>query len=162
MMKNLLISLGLFLGTVVAVAQPELKGTATELAQYLNGVPRIVALRGEAELKQPADRAQVLLRVVTESKSLQEASRLNQEARARMLRTLAERGVPAERVQAAKFSSTPKYGVFSEKAKSYRVDNLVKISATDEKEFQASPVSWMPGLKFVTRASSLSTPTRRS
>jgi uncharacterized protein YggE len=54
-----------------------------------------------------------------------------------MLRTLAERGIPADRVQASKFSSTPKYGLFGEKAKSYRVENVVKISANDEKEFQA-------------------------
>jgi uncharacterized protein YggE len=40
-------------------------------------------------------------------------------------------------VQASKFSSTPKYGLFGDKAKSYRVENFVKITAQDEKEFQA-------------------------
>lgn len=127
----------ILIAVAATAAEPELKGTAAELAQYLNTAPRTVALTGEAELKKASDRALLFLRVVTENKSLQEASRLNQEIRAKMLRTLAERGVPADRVQASKFSSTPKYGVFGEKAKSYRVENVVKISANDEKEFQA-------------------------
>lgn len=118
-------------------AEPELKGSASELAAYLTGVPRLVALSGEAELKVPADRAEISLKVVTENKSLHEASRANQEIRARLLRTLAEQGVPNERVKASRFSSTPKYGAFREKARSYRVENVVRISAHDEKEFQA-------------------------
>ncbi len=40
-------------------------------------------------------------------------------------------------IQAARFSSTQKYGFFAEKAKSHRVDNFLKITVRDEKEFQA-------------------------
>jgi len=123
-------------GTIVH-AEPEIKGTATELSQYLNTVPRTVRLTGEAEVKVPADRVLISVRVVTENKSLQEASRANQELRAKMQRSLAEKGIPAERIHASKFSSTPKYGMFGERAKSYRVENVVKITAQDEKEFQA-------------------------
>ena len=118
-------------------AEPELKGSPAELAVYLTGVPKLVSITGEAELKVPADRAFISLRVVTENKSLQEASRANQEIRARILRTLAEQGIPNERVKPSKFSSTPKYGIFGEKAKSYKVENTVKITTQDEKEFQA-------------------------
>jgi len=118
-------------------AEPEVKGSPAELTAYLAGVPKLVSISGEAELKLPADRALISLKVVTESKSLQEASRANQEVRARILRTLSDHGVPSERVKASKFSSTPKYGMFREKAKSYRVENIVKITAQDEKEFQA-------------------------
>lgn len=117
-------------------AEPELKGTATELAAYLAGVPQTASLTGEAELKVPADRAALALKVVTESRSLLDASRANQEIRARMLRTLAQQGVPNERVKASRFSSTPRYGAFREKAKSYRVENVVRITAHDEQEFQ--------------------------
>ena len=118
-------------------AEPEVKGSPAELTAYLAGVPRLVSISGEAELKLPADRALISLKVVTENKSLQEASRANQEIRAKILRTLAEHGLPNERVKPSRFSSTPKYGVFREKAKSYRVENTVKITAQDEKEFQA-------------------------
>ncbi len=118
-------------------AEPEIKGTPTELAQYLPHLPRLVSLAGESELKVAADRALISLKVVTENKSLQEASRLNQELRAKILKALADKGVPSDRVQPSKFSSTPKYGLFGDKAKSYRVENVVKIKAQDEKEFQA-------------------------
>jgi uncharacterized protein YggE len=127
----------LCLVVVAARAETELKGTAVELSAYLAGVPKLVSLSGESELKVPADRALISLKVLTENKALQEASRANQEIRARILRTLAEQGIPNERVKPSRFSSTPKYGVFREKAKSYRVENTVKITAQDEKEFQA-------------------------
>lgn len=136
-MKLTPIAIGLLLTATTLVAEPEIKGTATELAQHLANVPRLVTLAGEAELKVPADRAVVSLKVVTENKSLQEASRLNQELRGKLIKSLTDRGVPGDRVQSSKFSSTPKYGVFGEKAKSYRVENVVKVKTQDEKEFQA-------------------------
>lgn len=136
MWKSIIIS-SLTLFAVQLRAEPELKGTPAELTGYLTGVPKLVNLTGEAELKIAADRALISVKVVTENKSLQEASRANQEIRARILRTLAEQGIPNERVKPSRFSSTPKYGVFQEKAKSYRVENTVKITAQDEREFQA-------------------------
>ncbi len=54
-----------------------------------------------------------------------------------MIKVLDGQGIPAARIQASKFSSTPKYGIFGGKAKSYRVENVVKITALDEEEFQA-------------------------
>lgn len=137
-MKTTKLLLTLLLAARTTVhAEPEIKGTATELTQYLTAIPHTVELVGEAEVKLPADQAIVSVRVVTEHKSLQEASRANQELRAKMLLGLAEQGIPTERVKASKFSSTPKYGVFGEKPKSYRVENIVKITTKDEKEFQA-------------------------
>jgi len=137
-MKPIALTLAaLLIGGLALQAEPELKGTAVELTQYLNGMPRTVGLVGDGEVKVPADRASISVKVVTENKSLQEASRVNQELRAKLARVLAERGIPAGRIQASKFSSTPKYGMFGEKAKSYRVVNTVKITAQDEQEFQA-------------------------
>lgn len=118
-------------------AEPEIKGTAAELTEHLKSMPRTVLLTAESEVKVPSDRALISLAVVTEHRSLQEASRANQELRAKMIKTLEGQGIPTERIKASKFSSTPKYGMFGEKAKSYRVENVVKITAHDEKEFQA-------------------------
>jgi hypothetical protein len=117
-------------------AETEITGTPAELIQHLSSLPGVVLLTGEGEVKAPSDRALISLAVVTENRSLQEASRANQDIRARMIRTLGEQGIPAERIQASTFSSTPKYGVFGDKAKSYRVENVVKITAQDEREFQ--------------------------
>jgi uncharacterized protein YggE len=118
-------------------AEPELKGSSAELSAYLTSVPKTVSIVGESEVKVTADRALIALKVVTENKSLQEANRANEEIRAKIIKTLGEHGIPADRVKPSKFSSTPKYGVFKEKAKSYLIENIVRITAQDEKEFQA-------------------------
>jgi uncharacterized protein YggE len=117
-------------------AEPELKGSAAELTGFLAGMPKVVVITGESELKVPADHAIVALKVSNESKSLAEALRLNQESRNKLLNYLKKQGIPEERVQAAKFSSTPKFGWLSEKAKSYRVENFLKVTVHDDKEFQ--------------------------
>ena len=48
-------------------AEPEIKSTASELAQYLKAMPRTVTLTGESDVKMAADRAIVSIRVVTET-----------------------------------------------------------------------------------------------
>jgi uncharacterized protein YggE len=121
----------------LSAAEPELKGSPTELASYLATVPKLVSVSGESELKVTADRAVVSLRAITEHKTLQETLRANQEARAKLVAWLKERGVPADRIQASKFSSTTRTGVFTDKAKSYRVENVLNVKVQDEKEFQA-------------------------
>ena len=126
-------------------ADTEIKGTPAELSNYLSGIPKIVVIAGEAEVLAPADKAIVSLKVSTESKALHDTLRANQEIRSRLADYLQKQGIPADRVKPAKFSSTPKFGLFGEKAKSYRVDNLVKVAVQDEKELQiaASAVdSW--------------------
>src|SRR5258708_1180152 len=132
-------------------ADPALKGTASELTQYLNCLPKTVTITGEAEVKVPADKAIVSLKVTTESKAFEGALRSNQEVRGKLLGQLKKQGIAAERVQASRFSSTPRFGWFGEKAKSYRVDNLVKITVQDEKEFQiaASMVDSFPEVQYV-------------
>ena len=119
-------------------AEPELKGSAGELAAYLATVPRTVSVAGESEVKVQADRAVVSLKVTSENRSLQDALRLNQEVRNKIINSLTDSGLAPDRVQASKFSSTPQYGMFKEKAKSYRVENILKITVRDEKEFQAA------------------------
>ena len=119
-------------------AEPELKGSAGELAAYLAAVPRTVAVTGESEVKVQADRAVISLKATTENRSLQDALRLNQEIRNKIINSLTDSGLAPDRVQASKFSSTPKYGIFKEKAKSYRVENILKITVREEKEFQAA------------------------
>jgi uncharacterized protein YggE len=146
------LNLLLFILTCSAVAaEPEIKGTASELAQYLNSLPKSVTIVGEGEVKVPADKAIVSLKVTTESKALEGALRSNQEVRGKLLGHLKKQGSASERVQASRFSSTPRFGWFGEKAKSYRVDNLVKITVQDEKEFQtaASMVDSFPEVQYV-------------
>jgi uncharacterized protein YggE len=135
-MKSAILVL-LLLAAAAVAAETELKGTPDQLTAYLSGLPKLVSIVGESEVKVPADRALVTLKISTESKSLQESLRLNQEARGRVGSFLKENGFGTNQIQAARFSSTQKYGIFAEKAKSHRVDNFLKITVRDEKEFQA-------------------------
>ncbi len=130
-----LIALALVLA-VSAPAETELKGNPKELASYLAQLPQMVSITGESEVKVPADKAEVTIKVTTESKSLSEALRLNQEARGRVAAFLLGNGFSTNQIQGAKFSSTQKSGWFSEKAKNHRIDNFLKIVVRDEKEFQ--------------------------
>ena len=119
-------------------ADTEIKGTPTELAQYLNGVPKTVMVTGDAEVRVPAHRAVLSLRVTTENRSLQEALRANNDVRAKLSDQLKKQGISADRIQSSKFSSTPKFGIFGEKAKSYRIENVMRVAVQDDKEFQSA------------------------
>ena len=119
-------------------ADTEIKGTPAELAQYLNGVPKTVLVTGESEVRVPAHRAVLSLRVITENRSLQEALRANNDLRGKIAEHLKRQGIGADRVQASRFSSTPKFGIFGEKAKSYRVENVLRVAVQDDKEFQSA------------------------
>lgn len=131
--------------------EPELKGSPGELAQYLSGMPRTARVVGEGEVKVPADRAVVTLKITTDTRSLATALRLNQETRAKLLELLKSKEIPSEHVQASKFSSTPKFGWFSEKAKSYQVENVVKVTVNGEKEFQTvgTAVDTLPEVQYM-------------
>jgi uncharacterized protein YggE len=118
-------------------AEPELKGSATELAAYLASLPKPVVITAEGEAKAQADKATITLRVVTDGRGLQPTIKANQEGKNRLVSFLKERGVSEDRIQSSRFSSTPKHGLFSDKAKSYRVENQLKVSVLDDKEFQA-------------------------
>jgi uncharacterized protein YggE len=133
------------------LADTEIKGTPAELSQYLSGIPKNVIIVGEGEVRLPADKAIVSLKVSTESKALHETLRLNQEIRAKLVDFLQKQGIPADRVKPSRFSSAPKFGLFGEKAKSYRVDNLVKVAVQDERELQiaSSAVDSWPEVQFV-------------
>src|SRR5215471_7891777 len=120
MKTYLLISIVTVSLSLTTRAEPELKGTPTELSRYLRDVPsretpKTVSIMGEAELRVPADQAVVTLKVTTENKSLHEALRLNQDIRTKLIASLKSHNMPAERVHASKFSSTPKFGLFGEK-----------------------------------------------
>src|SRR5688500_7614991 len=124
MRNTFLLAATLSIAISTAAADLALKGSPAELATHLANVPKLVSVVGESEVRVPADRAALTLKVTTEHKTLQEALRANQEVRGKMIAALKERGIPPERVQASKFSSTPRRGVFGDKAKSYRIEYL--------------------------------------
>jgi len=136
-MRNIILTFFIVLLTFpAAFAEPELKGSPSELSDYLASIGNYVTLSGESEVKVQADRAIVSIRVVTEDRSLHKALKSNQDLRTTIFGTLEKGGISADRISASRFSSTPQYGLFGKKPASYKVENLVKITIKDEKEFQ--------------------------
>ena len=96
----------------------------------------MVSVSGEGEVKAQADRAVLSFKVSTEAKSLRDALQANQLVRGKLAGFFKEHGIESGRVQAARFSSTEKHSVFTEKIKSHRVENLVKVTVQNEAEFE--------------------------
>ena len=138
-MRLVLVTVGiLHLVAFSLFGEPEIKGTASELAQFINGAVKTASVGGESEIRVAASRAVLTLAVITENKLLQEALRANADVRTKVIAQLKQQGISADRIQSSKFSSTPKFGLFGDKAKSYRVENVMRISIQDEKEFRSA------------------------
>ncbi len=127
-MKHILLSIAALslvtAGTFPVHAEPEITGKPSELSAFL-------------DKSKPVDRALVTMKVSTENKSLADAIGANRALRARLVDALAAKRIPADRVTASKFSSTPTLRWLGDKVKSYKVENLVQVSVKDEAEFQA-------------------------
>ena len=138
-MKTLILTLIAFAALQSQLyADAELKGQPSELTAFLTALPPTVNVSGEGEVKAQADRAILTFNVSTEARSLHDALQANQAMRYKLASLLKERGIEASRIQTGRFSSTQKHGVFSEKIKSHRVDNMVKVTVHSEQEFQAA------------------------
>lgn len=117
-------------------AEPTLKGTPSELTQYLSTLPNTIKLYGEAEMDVPVKKGIVSFKISTEESHLKEALSKNQQLKDNIVSSLVKQGISADDITGAKFSSTPESGFWSKKAASYKVDNTLKITIHNEKEFQ--------------------------
>jgi uncharacterized protein YggE len=118
-------------------AEVELNGNPQELTAYLSTIPETVMIEGRAEKKLPADRAVIHLKVTTENKSMDAALSANRLLREEITTKLLAAGLTTNRIQAAQFSSTPESGFFSDKVRSYKVQNTMKATVVNEAEFRA-------------------------
>ncbi len=132
-MRTTALILSLMLVAPKIQAEPELKGTPTELAAYLAALPRIVSVTGESQVTAEADHALVHLRIMTENKSWQEAVRLNEEARSKLVLSLKERGVRMDQIEFPRFPFVDKRGPSAEKQKNHQVETIVVVRITDRK-----------------------------
>lgn len=135
-MRSILAAVIVLSLTGVVCAEPSLTGTASELANYLSAVPQSVAVTGKAEIKVAADRAVLTLKVITEDKTLTGALKKNQGIRNDVKTSLEKGGIAADRIKGSRFSSTPNYGLWSDKVRSYKVENIITVKVSDEGEFQ--------------------------
>lgn len=120
--------------TSEAFSAPQLNGTPKELASYLNGVKKTVTISASADRVVVSDRAIVRLMVKNENTSLARALKENTDIRD-VIKTQTQRaGVEPGNIRDSKFSTTPQFGIFGEKPKSYTVENIVTIEITSERQ----------------------------
>lgn len=126
----------LLISTFPLFAEVELNGNPQELTAYLSTIPETVMIEGRAEKKLPADRAIIQLKITTEDKSMDASLAANRRLREEITAKLLAAGVTTNRIQAAKFASTPETGFFSDKVRSYKVQNTMKATVVNEAEFR--------------------------
>ncbi|MBE9515780.1 MAG: SIMPL domain-containing protein [Proteobacteria bacterium] len=128
-------------GVLLMAVQPlwatELKGSPSELSNYLLDQRKIVTIYGESEIKAEADKAIFTLTIKTEDDKYNEALTKNREMAKQVEKRLKSSGVRAADIKVARFSSTPGYGWFKDKPTSYEVNNDMKVTIRNNKQIQA-------------------------
>jgi uncharacterized protein YggE len=135
-MRNVLAIISVLVLATNTLAEPTVTGTPAELTSYLQPSPQTVRVTGRAELKVQADRATIQLKVTTVDKSLQAALKKNMAVRAQVKAALEKGGIPSDRIRGSQFSSTPNQSFFSDKVKSYKVENIIQVDVSGETQFQ--------------------------
>lgn len=124
----------LLLFSTLSLAEPELKGSPSELTSYLQNIPSTIEVIGQSEIDANADNAIVTLVVKTKDKMLSEAIKANQSIRSKITSFLTSKGFKATNITSSKFSSTPEYGFFGNKPDNYKVNNAILLTINSEKE----------------------------
>lgn len=119
-----------------AQAQVQFQGTEEELAAKLASLPRLVSLNGTAEIRTNANRARIDLLVTTEKRSLDEALAENATKRGALAAALRERGFAADQIQNSDFASSQRTGIFTDKIRSYRIENHLIVTVRTPEQFR--------------------------
>ncbi len=133
-LTSLLISVLLF-GTMAVFGEPELSGTSSELAEYLDDIPRTIVLNSKNELKVNADKAVVKLKLITESEKMSEAMNKMKNLRMMIKEKLLAAGILNKNVASSKFSSVPQVRWLSGKTKKHIVSNQYTIDINKQQHF---------------------------
>lgn len=131
----LIVSSLLFSSNIMAT--PELKGAPEELRQFLHPQEKTMSVSASAEKTAYTDLAIVSVVVKTEEKLLSNAIAKNSELRERLTMSLVAQGLDKTKIKSSEFSSSPQYGWFGDKPKSYSVVNRMAIRIEDGKSLEA-------------------------
>ncbi len=134
MKKTIILLLFAFSSSVLAT--PELKGHPDELRQFIYPKGKIVSLYAHAEEKAYSDKAIISLVISTDDKTLAQSLAMNNQLRQGISKKLVAAGIGQEHIKSSKFSTSPEYGWFSKKPKSYKVINRMAITITEEAQLQ--------------------------
>lgn len=130
------LSLMLLLASVAVSAAPELKGSPDELRGFLHPNNRTMSISESAEKTAYSDIALVHLVISTEEDLLSEAMSENSRLRSTIRERLVAKGIAADQINSARFSSVPQYGWFGKKPDSFKVVNRMVIRIQSEQHLQ--------------------------
>jgi len=119
-----------------AHAETELKGSPEELRQFLHPVEHTVTLTGTHEDTAYSDKAIISLVITTEADRLSDSMESNSRLRTTIAQSMIDAGVSPEEINTSKFSSSPQFGWFGSKPKSFEVVNRMSVGITDEAHLQ--------------------------
>jgi uncharacterized protein YggE len=111
---------------------PELKGSPEELSAFLQQPLPTVNIVGRAEESAYADKAKITLIITTEDKLMATALTTNGTVRESITKQFVAAGIPEDSINTSKFSTSPQYGWFGEKPKSYEVVNRMQVEVDNE------------------------------
>lgn len=132
--RNIIATLLLIPGWLMA--ETELKGSPEELRQFLHPVENTVTLTGTHEETAFSDKAIVSLIITTEADRLGVSMEANANLRTTVSQSLLNAGVAAAEINTSKFSSSPQFGWFGNKPRSFEVVNRMSVGITDEAHLQ--------------------------
>lgn len=113
-----------------------IEGTPEEVASFVDTDRRDrVTIVGTHTERFPIEKADVTLIIRTKREKLADALFNNQRIENKVRSTLKESGIEDEAIVSENFGSTPEYGWFSDKAKSYEVTNKIKITVSNNGQF---------------------------
>jgi uncharacterized protein YggE len=115
-------------------ADPELKGTPSELQKFLRTASHSVTLEGHAKQTVQADVGHVIVVVRTQGKDLTGAIVANGQRRETLTKALLSQGIDAKAIRTEKFSTSPQFGWFGKTPSSYEVVNRLNVEVADERQ----------------------------
>jgi uncharacterized protein YggE len=119
---------------VTAAAEPELKGTPTELQHFLRTSTHALTLVGHAKRTVEADVGHVTVIVHTQARELAAAITANGQRRDAFIRSVEHGGIDAKAIRAAKFASSPQFSWFGKTPSSYDIVNEITVDVADERQ----------------------------
>ncbi|HFB64939.1 MAG TPA: DUF541 domain-containing protein [Aeromonadales bacterium] len=127
----------LALNGLFANAEPEIKGTPSELQLFLHPQGSIVTLKGEGKATAFSDKAIINLIITTKAKKLADALNLNTTLKNKVIQTFIDVGIKPTDINTSKFSTSPQFGWFGKQPKSYEIVNRLAVGIYTSDQMQA-------------------------
>ena len=96
-MRKYILFLAIFLLPSLAQSETEIKGSPSELLNYLSSLPKVVSLTGEARLEIQSDSGIVTIGIRTENSQLQKSLQNNQNYRSEIISRLKKSGISQDK-----------------------------------------------------------------